>query len=119
MKLVNLAIRGYGFHKFAGQVDSLAPVGLWDGKEDYDTVKDRCTLLLQYMEKVHKAGGVKFKWPGQDNEEKVLVDWLGGGDMAWIHSCLGFGNWDWCLWCHSNKVRRCTVHNTAASAALI
>ena len=28
--------------------------------------------------------------------------------MSWIQSVLGMGNWEWCIWCYSNKTTFCT-----------
>ena len=59
MKIVNLAVRVHGATKTAGAIDALDPIGLWHGDENYHTIKERSKSLLEYMEQVHKNGGIK------------------------------------------------------------
>jgi hypothetical protein len=104
-KFVNLCGRVYQAREASSAISTLDPIGIWDGKEDYATIKLRTKTIIDYMKKCHKQGGIVCDWPGKERQEIILVEWVGGGDMSWTHSLTGMGNWEWCIWCWANNTQ--------------
>ena len=74
LKIANFAVRVHGATNSANAIDALDPIGIWERSEDFDTVKERCTALVEYMEDAHKKGGILLDLEGKDRQVKVITE---------------------------------------------
>ena len=78
-------MRIHGWDRYAHALGALETPAIYDGSEDYFTIKKAMQPLIEVMEDVHKDGGVVVKFKDENKKEatgKVVIEWLGGGDMA-------------------------------------
>ena len=89
-----------GLAKFEGSAASLYTAAIWEGKEDYDTIKANTHELCVIFRRLHREGlFVDFGGGGgRRRERKVHVKFVGGGDMKWIQTVVGMKGWDFSIW---------------------
>jgi hypothetical protein len=113
LKIIQIVLRVVGYAEYAGSLDAVDAVAMFDGAEDYDTIKEACRPLLEATAAIDASGGLECTWKGEGEEQnsnwqgnqgqeqtgKVPITWIAGGDMSWIQSVMGMCTWDFCLWC--------------------